>query len=67
MPYEQVTQKKPPMAEHSFNGVMFDVQAKAPFGLVIKSVHIGGMLGILHPPNIPQVSTCHKSTPYCVL
>lgn len=39
------TQKTPQGAEHSFNGVMFDVEAKGSYEVVLDSVHVGGMLG----------------------
>jgi hypothetical protein len=41
--------------QHSFNGVMFDVQAKSPHEVVISSVHVGGMLGLM------SVYACHSS------
>lgn len=41
------TDKSPGEAEHSFNGVMFNVQAKEPYEISINSVHVGGMLGTM--------------------
>eukprot|EP01043_Picozoa_sp_COSAG02_P014531 COSAG02_NODE_601_length_19715_cov_445.701315_18_plen_441_part_00 len=41
------TDKAPREAEHSFNGVMFDVEAKEPFEISVHSVHVGGMLGTM--------------------
>lgn len=35
----------PAEANHSYNGVMFDVHAKSPFEIDLYSVHVGGMLG----------------------
>ncbi len=41
------TAKAPREAEHSFNGVMFDIEAKEPFEISVHSVHVGGMLGTM--------------------
>ena len=46
-PHMLTTQKAPREAEHSFNGVMFNVQAKAPYEITIDSLHVGGMLGTM--------------------
>ena len=35
----------PAEADHSYNGILFDISAKAPFQVAITSVHVGGMLG----------------------
>ena len=32
-------------ADHSYNGILFDIQAKSPYRVEIASVFIGGMLG----------------------
>ena len=41
------TEKTPREAEHSFNGVMFDIYAKEPYEISVHSVHVGGMLGTM--------------------
>jgi hypothetical protein len=46
-PYILTTDKAPREAEHSFNGVMFNIQAKEPYEITIHSVHVGGMLGTM--------------------
>lgn len=33
------------MADHSYNGILFDIEAKSPFEVDITSIHAGGMLG----------------------
>jgi hypothetical protein len=33
------------MADHSYNGILFDIEAKSPFEVDITSIHVGGMLG----------------------
>jgi hypothetical protein len=40
-----VTEITPADANHSYNGVMFDVHTKSPFEVDLYSVHVGGMLG----------------------
>eukprot|EP01050_Picozoa_sp_SAG11_P013686 SAG11_NODE_1616_length_4577_cov_1.568781_6_plen_352_part_00 len=41
------TSKPPQRAEHSYNGVMFDVQTKPPYEVLVNSLHVGGMLGTM--------------------
>eukprot|EP01051_Picozoa_sp_SAG22_P015402 SAG22_NODE_2006_length_3154_cov_5.008183_1_plen_516_part_00 len=40
-----VTPIQPRAANHSYNGVVFDVRSAAPYEVVITSIHLGGMLG----------------------
>ena len=35
----------PSQSNHSYNGILFDVQAKGPHEVIIKSLCVGGMLG----------------------
>ena len=35
------------MADHSYNGILFDIEAKSPFEVDITSIFVGGMLGRL--------------------
>mmetsp|Transcript_22148 Transcript_22148/g.71727 ORF Transcript_22148/g.71727 Transcript_22148/m.71727 type:complete len:504 (-) Transcript_22148:1065-2576(-) len=37
----------PARANHSFNGVAFDIESRGPYELTITSIHIGGMLGCM--------------------
>mmetsp|Transcript_12713 Transcript_12713/g.24117 ORF Transcript_12713/g.24117 Transcript_12713/m.24117 type:complete len:425 (-) Transcript_12713:125-1399(-) len=36
---------QPKLADHCYNGIVFDVAAMAPFEVVVTSVSVGGMLG----------------------
>lgn len=35
----------PDQANHSFNGIIFNIRSKSPFELDIRSISVGGMLG----------------------
>jgi len=43
--YSLITPIGPKEADHSFNGVIFDVMCKGPFEVDVTSISIGGMLG----------------------
>jgi hypothetical protein len=39
------TRVSPACANHSYNGVIWDIQCKGPFEIDVTSIHVGGMLG----------------------
>ena len=55
--YELTTSITAANADHSYNGIMFDVEARGPFEVYVISVSVGGMLGRV-------VSSLEHDTPF---
>ena len=57
-------------ANHSYNGIIFDVEAKGPYEIFLRSVSVGGMLGLVVSHFIVESSreyncchvTCHSAS-----
>lgn len=43
--YTLTTRLGPKEADHSYNGIIFDVESKAPYEVVVTAVWVAGMLG----------------------